>query len=144
MFGWFRRIRRINIFGFELEFDHPPETASPGGTISHSSATPSTGSVKKAPLGTRMVAHGKVIKAVGGDLGVRVENEAEIREFWRANQLDTNLDWFGPGSPVISIPAKYASGCKIGDEAAITLETANWTGGRRRAKPVAIEVRSRA
>ncbi len=28
MFAWFRRIRRISIFGFELEFNDPPENAS--------------------------------------------------------------------------------------------------------------------
>ena len=113
MFAWFRRIRRINIFGFEMEFNHPPENASPTGG---ETGTPvETARARRlCEPGARMVAHGKVIKAYGSDLGVRVDNEAEIREFWRANQMDTKLDWFGPGAPVVSIPAKYAAGLQDG------------------------------
>ncbi|WP_406697682.1 hypothetical protein V5E97_02340 [Singulisphaera sp. Ch08] len=141
MFAWFRRIRRINIFGFEIEFDHPPEKSpDKGGSTGRLIEKPGAKTV--AP-GARMVAHGKVIKAYGSDLGVRVENETEIREFWRANQMDTKLDWFGPGAPVVSITAKYAAGCKVGDKVAITLEVVDRAGGKRGGQPVAFEVRSR-
>jgi len=123
MFAWFRRIRRINIFGFELEFNHPPENAPPTVKETGTPVRSSANGAKTVPPGARFVAHGKVIKAYGSDLGVRVDNEAEIRQFWRANQVDTKLDWFGPGAPVVSIPGKYVAGCKIGDDVAITLNS---------------------
>jgi hypothetical protein len=159
MFAWFRRIRRINIFGFELKFNHPPERPEDtGGGKKTTSVGPVTppgqppGSAasrpekpKALPPGASFTAYGEVIKAVGKDLGIRVRNEAEIREFWRVNQVDTDLDWFGPGSPVVSIGRKQdVAKCKIGDEAGITFVVEDRAGGKRGIKTVAFEVRPRA
>jgi hypothetical protein len=71
----------------------------------------------------RFTAYGEVIPTRGGDLGVRVENEADIRDFWKQHQIDTDLDWFGPGAPVISIGRKEdIASCRIGDRVSITVQ----------------------
>lgn len=138
MFAWFRRIRRINIFGFELEFNHPPEIApAKGGSTGKPIGKTGAKTVKP---GACFVAYGEVIKAYGSDLGVRVANEAEIREFWKVNQMDTKLDWFGRGAPVVSIPSKFAASCKVGDEVAITLKVVDRPGGKRGGQPVAFKM----
>src|SRR3954447_21893152 len=99
---------------------------------------------KTTPPGARFTAHGEVIKTVGNDLGIRVRNEAEMREFWRVNQIDTRLDWFGPGAPVVSIGRKQdISRCRPGDEAGITFVAEDRAGGKRGTRTVGFGVRSR-
>ncbi len=107
MFAWLRRvrIRGIKVLGIELEFDHSPDT----GSISPATPKQAALQAEKSSTAPRSIAftiHGRVIQTVGRDLGIRVRNEAELRAFWHINQIDTKLDWFGPGAPVISIGRK--------------------------------------
>jgi hypothetical protein len=80
----------------------------------------------------QFTAHGEVIKTIGKDLGVRVENEADIRAFWKTHGIDTDLDWFGPGPPVVSIGRQRdIASCKIGDRVSIIFEVEDRPGGKR-------------
>ena len=51
----------------------------------------------------QLTVYGEVIATRGSDLGVRVENEQDLRAYWQAHEVDTDADWFGPGAPVLSI-----------------------------------------
>ena len=88
--------------------------------------------------------HGWVIKTIGRDIGVRVENESEMRSFWRTNKIDTELDWFGPGAPVISIGRQaYIAGCEIGDRVTITVEIQDRPNGKRGIRTIDFQVLAR-
>jgi hypothetical protein len=156
MFAWLRRIRRINIFGFELEFDRSPERST---NLDDPEAVgrgplPGHATVPAPPLAAKSVAgatgasftvFGEVIRAGGNALGIRVRNEAELREFWRVNHIDTKRDWFGPGAPVVSIGRKQdIEKCKAGDEASLTFMVEVRAGGKRGTKTVAFQVRPKA
>jgi hypothetical protein len=157
MFAWFRRIRRFNIFGFELEFNHPVEviTTTDGGAGGGETQRgrretevinpPPPKAVKTVPPGARFTTYGTVIRTVGRDLGLRARNEPEVREFWRANEIETKLDWFGPGPPVFSIGrAQDIKKCRVGDEASLTFEVVDRAAGKRGIQTVGFEVRSRS
>jgi hypothetical protein len=89
--------------------------------------------------------HGELIRTVGSDLGLRVENEHELREFWRDHHIDTKLDWFGSGPPVISIGRKSdIEGCKPGDRASLTFIVERRAEGKRGIRTVAFKVHSGA
>jgi hypothetical protein len=146
MFSWLRRIRvrGIKILGLELEFDHHHETAS---FSPQQRKAPSVrdGRSLAAPPGATFTIHGPVIQTKGNDLGIRVRNEAELRAFWRDNQIDTKLDWFGPGAPVISIGRKAdIQSCRIGDEARLTFVVEDRADGKRGIKTVKFSGGSRA
>ena len=82
-----------------------------------------------------------VVGTIGKDLGIRIRNEDEVREFWRVNRMDTMLDWAGKGPPVFSIGRKDdIESCKPGDEASMTLEVQVRVGGKRGLKTIAFEV----
>lgn len=51
----------------------------------------------------RLTVSGEVIPTIGQDIGIRIENEEEARAFWRDHRIETDLDWFGAGAPVLSI-----------------------------------------
>jgi hypothetical protein len=79
---------------------------------------------KKVPPGASFTVFGKVIRTNGNDLGIRVQNEAALRAFWQANEVDTKLDWFGPGAPVFSIGrAQDIKLCQVGGDATLTFIT---------------------
>jgi hypothetical protein len=153
MFAWLRRlrIRSISIGGITIDIIHPPDEGEVAGGGS-SGDGPTTGTPvpppkkpRTVPPGARFTANGTVIRAIGKDLGIRVRNEAEMREFWRANEVDTDLDWFGPGAPVCSIGrARDKENCRIGDEASLTFEVVDRAGGKRGTRTVEFEVRPRA
>ena len=157
MFAWFRRIRirSINLFGIGIEITDPREDVSGPGKVTgggtsgsgrpNGTTVPPPKKPKTVPPGASFTAHGTVIKTVGKDLGIRTRNEAELREFWRANEVNTDLDWFGPGAPVCSIGrARDIEKCRVGDEASLTFEVVDRTGGKRGTRTVNFEVRSRA
>ena len=77
-------------------------------------------------------ATGVVIPTRGGDLGVRIENEAEANDFWREHKIDTDLRWFAPNELVISIGRKQdIAACKVGDRVSITVKVVDRAGGKR-------------
>jgi hypothetical protein len=155
MLGWIRRIRvrRINLLGLELELADRPDAGgrnghprmgnpavSPLGSESGIDG-PTTRVSKSVPAGMRFTAHGTVIRTVGRDLGVRVRNEAEIRNFWRVNEIDTKLDWFDSGPPVVSIGrARDIARCRVGDEASITFVVVDRPTGKRGIRTIDFEV----
>jgi hypothetical protein len=148
MLGWLRRIRRINLFGFELEFDHTPESSTPRNEtkgVARGAAPCQEPAPVTTAAGAKFTVYGEVIRTAGQDIGVRVQNEAELREFWRLNRIDTKLDWFGPGAPVISIGRRQdIARCKIGDEVSLTFVVEDRAGGKRGIKTVDFEVKSRS
>jgi hypothetical protein len=138
MFGWLRRIRRVSIFGVEVEFDHlppkPPDVAPPPTDKRENSPSPPA----------QFTVHGEVIKTVGKDLGIRVENENELRRFWKDHQIDTQLDWFDRGAPVCSIGRqKDITRCKPGDRASLTFVVQERQDGKRGIRAIAFDVVSR-
>jgi hypothetical protein len=83
---------------------------------------------------------GQVIAARGQDIGIRIENEEEARAYWRDHDIETDLDWFGPGSPVFSIGRQQdIARCRIGDRASLTVEVVD-RPGKRGTKTVDFEV----
>jgi len=88
----------------------------------------------------RLTVYGEVIKTVGRDIGIRIENEAEARAFWQKHGIETSLDWFGPGAPVFSIGRQRdIASCQLGDRASLTVEIAD-RPGKRGTKTVAFSV----
>ncbi len=142
--AWFRKIRRINIFGFELEFDHsagepakPVEDRAPTSINRRRPDPPVPANASPA----RLTVYGEVIGAIGKDLGLRIRNENEAHKFWRAHRIDTKLDWAGKGPPVFSIGRRQDSeSCKPGDEASMTVEVEERAGGKVGIRTVAFEV----
>jgi hypothetical protein len=77
-------------------------------------------------------ARGKVVQAIGGDLGIRVDNEPAMRAFWQAERIDTKLNWFDNEAPVMSINKQaHIAASKIGDDVEITVEPENRANGKR-------------
>jgi hypothetical protein len=144
MFAWFRKIRRINIFGFELEFDHsagdPPQVSKDNtATSTRKDRLVQPKVSEESPA--RLTVHGEVVDTIAKDLGIRIQNEEEAREFWRVNQIDTMLDWAGKGPPIFSIGRKKdVESCKPGDEASMTVEVQDRVGGKRGIKTIAFEI----
>ena len=143
--AWFRKTRRINIFGFELEFDHAAgEPKVPGEVETPLSARRKTRraqpeAAEESP-GTFTV-HGVVVGTIANDLGIRIRNEEELREFWRVHQIDSQLDWMGKGPPVFSIGRqKDRESCKPGDEVSMTFVVQDRAGGKRGIRTIAFEV----
>ena len=86
---------------------------------------------------------GEVIPAIGGDIGIRIENEEEARAFWREHGIETDLDWFGPGVPVFSIERQRdIASCRVGDRVSQTVEVVD-RRGKRGTKTVDFEVLAR-
>ncbi len=82
-----------------------------------------------------------VVGVIGKEMGIRVKNEDETREFWRVNRLTTKLDWAGKGPPVASIGRKQDREiCKPGDEASMTLEVVQRANGERGTRTIAFEL----
>jgi hypothetical protein len=82
-----------------------------------------------------------VIRTLGRDLGIRARNEEELRAFWKAHRIDTKLDWFGPGAPVISIGrSRHIERSKAGDEASLTFVVEDKPDGKRRIKTIDFSV----
>lgn len=156
MFRWlglFRRIaiRRVTIWGVELELKPPVEEPRAAVGSDRDSSPPtrpragpaeSVAAVDAVPPGARFTVHGRVVRTIGKDIGIRVRNEAELREFWRIQQMGTDLDWFGKGPPVVSIGRKAdIRSCKPGDEASLTFVVEVRPGGKRGTRAVAFEAR---
>jgi hypothetical protein len=144
MFSWFRKIRRINIFGFELEFDHSAVNPTEFGEAKTPSATRKdrlTQADIKDESPTKFTVYVEVIGTIDKDLGIRIRNEDEVREFWRINRIDSKLDWMGKGPPVFSIGRKEDSErCKPGDEVSMTFVVQERAGGKGGIRTVAFEV----
>ena len=88
---------------------------------------------------------GEVIRTIAQDLGVRVENAGELREFWRNSEIDTKPDWFDQDEPVISISRQEdIVACKPGDQVSLTFVTEDRSNGKRGIKTVNFEVLSSA
>ena len=162
MFAWVRRIRisRITIGPIEFEIGDdagqsngpdvnlppappPVETKEPGKpkppslTIEKRLIRPD--SVDGLPA--FITVRGEVVGTIGKDLGIRIRNEDEVREFWRANRLTTKLDWAGKGPPLFSIGRKQdRERCKPGDEASMTVEVVQRANGERGTRTIAFEV----
>jgi hypothetical protein len=99
--------------------------------------------VPPVTLMPRFTVHGEVIRTVGKDLGIRVENEADLRAFWRDHRIDTDLDWFGKGPPVVSIGRKAdMARCKPGDRVSLTFIVEDRAGGKRGTRTVDFGVHS--
>lgn len=145
MFAWLRKIRRINIFGFELEFDHSVDTRR-GSAAVITPPPPARGTEEaEAPTPANLTVRGVVVQAIGKDLGLRVENDDEARSFWRDQRIDTKLDWAGDGPPVFSIGRKQdIECCRLGDEAVMTVEVQERSGGKRGIRTVDFRVVNRA
>lgn len=79
----------------------------------------------------RFTVHGEVIRTIGNDLGIRVQNEGDLRAFWREHRIDTDLDWFGKGPPVVSIGRKEdIAKSKPGERASLTFVVQERAGGK--------------
>jgi hypothetical protein len=84
---------------------------------------------------------GEVISTIASDLGIRVENESELREFWRVQRVDTDLDWYGKGPPVVSLGRREdIAKCKPGDYVRLTFVVAERANGKRGIRTVNCEI----
>ncbi len=73
---------------------------------------------------------GEVVRTISTDIGVRAENAEELRAFWSANQIDTEL-WKAGDVPVIFIGrAADKAACAVGDRVQLTFETVDRSNGR--------------
>ena len=80
----------------------------------------------------RFTVHGEVIRTVGKDLGIRVENERALRDFWQNHRIDTDINWFGAGPPVVSIGRSGdVARCKLGDRVDLTFVVVDRAAGKR-------------
>jgi hypothetical protein len=85
-----------------------------------------------------------VIRAISTDLGVRVDNAAELRAFWDANRIDTKLGWFDSGAPVVSIGRNSdIAACQPGDRVSLTFRTEVRSNGKRGIRTIGFEVLKR-
>jgi hypothetical protein len=92
----------------------------------------------------KLTVNGEVILTIGKDLGLRVEEIEEIRQFWTDQQIGTKLDWFGEEPPVISIGRKQdIARCRPGDRASLTFVVQDRKDGKRGIKTVAFDVQPR-
>lgn len=88
----------------------------------------------------RFTVHGEVIRTIGKDLGIRVENERNLRVFWRDHRIDTDLNWFDDGPPVVSIGRQAdVARCKPGDRASLTFVVVDRAGDKRGTRTVDFE-----
>ena len=91
---------------------------------------------------SQLTVYGEVIRALGKDIGIRIENEDEAHTFWHVHKIDTKLDWFGPGAPVFSIGRKVdIACCRVGDRVSMTVEVVD-RNGKRGTKTVDFEILS--
>lgn len=75
---------------------------------------------------------GDVIRTISGDLGVRVENVADLREFWSEHQIDTKFHWLDSGAPVVSIGrADDVAACHPGYRVSLTFGVVDRANGKR-------------
>jgi len=89
----------------------------------------------------KLTVTGEVIPTIGKDLGIRVEDIEEIREFWTDQQIGTKLDWFGEGAPVVSIGRKQdIAKCRPGDRASLTFVVEERKDGKRGIRTIAFDV----
>ena len=90
---------------------------------------------------TELTVHGEVIRAIGADVGLRIENADEIRTFWQVHQIDTKLNWIDNGAPVVSINRQCdIASCKTGDRASMTIATQDRSNGKRGIRTVDFRV----
>jgi hypothetical protein len=163
--SWFRKIRRISIFGNEVEFDHtagetapaasPPsksgETAA--STAEHASDVPPSSPRSSRAITCRpadptpdsFTVFGVVVGTLGSNLGIRVENEKELREFWKAHKIDTNMEWAGKGPPVFTVGRRAdIEMCKPDDEVKMTIKVDGRKNGTRGVRTIDFDVLRRA
>jgi antitoxin component of MazEF toxin-antitoxin module len=89
----------------------------------------------------KLTVTGEVIRAIGKDLGLRVDEADVMRQFWADHKIGTKLDWFDAGAPVISIGRKQdISRCKPGDRATITLVVEDRKEGKRGTRTVSFDI----
>ena len=89
----------------------------------------------------RITVTGEIIPAIGRDLGLRVDQAEEMRQFWEAQKIGTKLDWFDSGAPVVTIGRKQdISRCKPGDRATITLIVEDRKDGNRGTRTVSFDI----
>ena len=151
MLNWIRRarIKEINIGGIVIEFSPaPPQPETPVSNDKTLTHTPDTNPLpivgkplKNAGSAPTLTIQGVVVGTIGKDLGIRVENETEVRAFWQEHQIDTQLDWAGTGPPVASIGRKAdITSCDPGDEVRMTVKIEDRANGRRGIRTIAFEV----
>jgi antitoxin component of MazEF toxin-antitoxin module len=93
----------------------------------------------------KLTVTGEVIPTLGKDLGLRVEEVDKIRQFWTAQQIDTKLDWFDDGPPVISIGRKHdIARCRPGDRASLTFAVEERKDGKRGIRTIGFDVQPRS
>jgi hypothetical protein len=89
----------------------------------------------------KLTVTGQVILTIGKDLGLRVEEIEEIRQFWTDQQIGTKLDWFGEGPPVISIGRKQdIARCRPGGRVRLTFVVEDRKDGKRGIRTIAFDV----
>ena len=85
--------------------------------------------------------HGEVIRTIGKDLGIRVRNDKELRQFWRDHQIDTDIDWFDQGRPVYSIGRQEdVARSKPGQQASLTFKVQDRSNGKRGVRTVDFKI----
>lgn len=78
------------------------------------------------------IVQGTVIETIAGNLGIRVANADALKRWWGAHHVDTKLDWFDDGLPVVSINRKaHIAQCKPGDVVELTIFTSDRSNGKR-------------
>jgi len=62
---------------------------------------------------------------------VAVANIRELREFWTAENIVTQLDWAGTSPPLVTVGTRaLVNRCEPGDEVEYVIETCDRTSGR--------------
>ena len=116
---------------------HPPQNDPSPLSLAVDMTSPSATSEPIQSEMPRFIVHGEVIRTLGKDLGIRVENERELRSFWRDQKMGTDLDWFGEGPPVVSIGRKGDIAiCKPGDRVQLTFVVVDRAGKKRGIKTI--------
>jgi hypothetical protein len=79
----------------------------------------------------QITVHGEVIRAIGQDLGLPVENAIDVQALRNAHQNDTQPDWFDKGAPDIPINRKAdIASYAPGDRANMTVATQDRAEGK--------------
>jgi hypothetical protein len=80
---------------------------------------------------SRFVVKGTVRAMGEKQRNIAVENIRELREFWTAENIVTQLDWAGTSPPLVTVSAReLVNQCERGDEVEYVIETCDRASGR--------------
>lgn len=82
---------------------------------------------------------GEVIPFIGSQRNIRAQNVEDLRAWWNAEQIDTDLDWERSEVLVTVSVQEFVSRCDVGDTVDYTIEPWDRADGRR-IRGVALEV----